>query len=114
MCLAASRKPMTVQDVLDDLGTDLAYTTVMTTLSRLHAKHAIDRDDSERPYRYSMPSGVEGAASSMTAHRMHRLLEDGTDRRGVLSRFVADLSPEDEKLLRRLLDKPSSGRRRTT
>jgi hypothetical protein len=39
----------------------------------------------------------------MTARRMSRLLESGEDRAGVLARFVADLSPEDERLLTELL-----------
>jgi hypothetical protein len=34
---------------------------------------------------------------------MSRLLEAGEDRAGVLARFVADLSPEDERLLTELL-----------
>ncbi len=39
----------------------------------------------------------------MTAHRMLQLLDAGEDRAGVLSRFVADLRPEDEELLNGLL-----------
>jgi hypothetical protein len=39
----------------------------------------------------------------MTARRMLALLHGGGDRAGVLSRFVADLSPEDEQLLSDLL-----------
>jgi hypothetical protein len=34
---------------------------------------------------------------------MSRLLDSGEDRAGVLARFVADLSPEDERLLTELL-----------
>ena len=39
----------------------------------------------------------------MTARRMLKLLEADADRARVLSRFVADLSPEDERLLAGLL-----------
>jgi hypothetical protein len=39
----------------------------------------------------------------MTARRMSRLLDSGPDRAGVLARFVADLSAEDERLLSDLL-----------
>ena len=48
----------------------------------------------------------------MTAHRMLQLLRGGRDRAGVLSRFVADLSAEDEELLTALLaeeHRPSRG-----
>ncbi len=49
----------------------------------------------------------------MTAHRMLQLLQGGQDRAGVLSRFVADLRPEDEELLSALLAEESrpAGRR---
>ena len=49
------------------------------------------------------PGGPDGAQASMTAHRMLRLLDAGGDRARVLSRFVADLRPEDEELLTNLL-----------
>ena len=44
---------------------------------------------------------------------MRRVLDAGGDRAGVLARFVADLSPEDEQLLSGLLaadpdDRPRS------
>jgi len=39
----------------------------------------------------------------MTAHRMLKLLEAGSDRERVLSRFIADLSHDDERLLGDLL-----------
>jgi predicted transcriptional regulator len=38
-----------------------------------------------------------------TAARMRTLLERGSDREAVLTRFVSELSPEDEQLLHRLL-----------
>ena len=84
------------------LGGDLAYTTVMTTLARLHAKHALHRVLDGRAYRYSLAGDASGAVANVTAHQMLRLLE-GTDRVSVLSRFVADLDPNDEEVLARLL-----------
>jgi predicted transcriptional regulator len=94
---------MSPADVRAELGGDLAYTTVMTTLSRLHAKGAVTRLPARRGYSYALLGGPGAAEASMTAHRMLRLLEAGDDRAGVLSRFVADLSEEDERLLGELL-----------
>jgi predicted transcriptional regulator len=101
--LAAAGSPVTPADVQARLGGELAYTTVLTALSRLHAKGAITREPAGRGYAYRLPDGPAGAQESMTAHRMLRLLESGPDRAGVLSRFVADLSPQDEQLLADLL-----------
>jgi predicted transcriptional regulator len=108
-CLAAAGRPMTPGDVLADLGGGLAYTTVMTTLTRLHAKGALTRELSGRAYAYSLPGGQADVDASVTAHRMRRLLEAGEDRAGVLARFVANLSPEDERLLADLLGTGGSG-----
>ena len=108
--LGAAGDSMTVQQVLDDVDPTLAYTTVMTTLARLYAKNAVAREQAGRAYVYSLPGGPDVARASMTAHSMHRLLDQGEDRRSVLSRFVAELNPADEKLLRRMLDEePSRG-----
>jgi predicted transcriptional regulator len=93
------------------LGKQLAYTTVTTTLSRLHAKGAaVTRQLAGRGFSYELSGGPAGAQASIPAHRMHQLLVTGSDRAGVLSRFVADLSSEDEQLLLGLLaDSGQSG-----
>jgi predicted transcriptional regulator len=109
-CLAAAGRPLSPADVRAGLGDQLAYTTVMTTLSRLHAKGAVARQAAGRGYVYELHGGPDDAQASMTAHRMLRLLEAGGNRAGVLSRFVADLSPGDEQLLAGLLtDDPGPG-----
>jgi predicted transcriptional regulator len=104
--LAAAGRPMTAGEVLSDLGGELAYTTVMTTLARLHAKGALDRELSGRAYAYSMNGDQADVDLLVTAHRMRRLLEAGEDHAGVLARFVADLTPEDEQVLADLLGNP--------
>jgi predicted transcriptional regulator len=105
-CLAASTHPLTPSEVLAQLDSPLAYTTVMTTLSRLHDKRALSREPRGRAYAYSLAGAADGVQSNMTAHRMHRLLDEGNDRASVLARFVADLSPADEQLLAELLAHP--------
>jgi predicted transcriptional regulator len=102
-CLAATGRPMTPADVRTALPGDLAYTTVMTTLSRLHAKGAIERTPQGRAYAYSLSGGAEAARANVTAHQMLKLLDDDTDRAAVLARFVDDLQPDDETLLADLL-----------
>lgn len=102
-CLAAAGRPMTAAQVRAELSGDLAYTTVMTTLSRLHAKNAIERVPQGRAYAYSLSGGAATAQANVAAHRMLRLLDRETDRAAVLTRFVGDLHPEDEQLLTELL-----------
>jgi predicted transcriptional regulator len=106
--LAAAARPLTVAEVQAELGGELAYTTVLTALSRLHAKGALTREPAGRAFAYSLPADPTTMGASVTARRMSRLLDSRQDRAGVLARFVADLSPEDEQLLAELL---TDGRR---
>jgi predicted transcriptional regulator len=102
-CLAAVGRPLTVGEVLAELGGRLAYTTVMTTLGRLQTKGVLTREMSGRAYAYAVAGDSTQIEASLSAHRMRRILEHGDDRAAVLARFVADLSPEDERLLTDLL-----------
>jgi predicted transcriptional regulator len=77
----------------------LSYSTVVTILSRLHAKKALDRRREGRAFRYAPVADEAGLA----ARRLAAMLDKEPDRQAVLSRFVADLSGSDEQLLRDLL-----------
>lgn len=102
-CLASADAPLTTAEVQARLSNDLAYTTLLTALTRLHSKRAVDRVERGRAYAYSIVGGAAGPHASVAAHRMHRLLDAGEDRTGVLMRFVAELRPEDEATLIELL-----------
>ena len=91
--------PMSPAEVQSSLGDVLAYTTVMTTLARLHRKGMATRAREGRGYVYA--ASVDEAAH--TAAAMNALLRRRRDHAAVLARFVADLAPEDERLLLSLL-----------
>ena len=78
---------------------ELSYSTVVTILSRLHAKKVLDRRRDGRAFRYAPVADEAGLA----ARRLAAMLDKEPDRQEVLSRFVADLSGSDEQLLRDLL-----------
>ena len=92
--------PMTPGEVHDEVGDGLAYTTVMTILTRLWAKGLVSRERSGRAYAYS-PTISE---ADHAAQRMRRPLAEVSDRNAALSRFVHGLSKKDSAALRRLLD----------
>jgi predicted transcriptional regulator len=94
---------MSANQVLAELGGDLAYTTVMTTLARLHAKAVLTRQMSGRAYVYAVSGDPRNVEASLAAHQVRRVLDSRQDRAGVLARFVADLSAEDEQVLADLL-----------
>ena len=101
--LQAARQPLSPGQVRDQLDEGLAYTTVVTILSRLHAKGVLNRHKAGRAYLYAPVADEPGLA----ARRMARVLDAEADREAVLARFVSGLSGADEELLRRMLgDEP--------
>lgn len=101
--VAAAGRSVTANDVMGQLEPDLAYTTVMTTLSRLAVKGALQRELDGRAYRYSFAGQPEQAPAALAAHRMRQVLEGREDRAGILTRFVEDLTAEDAAVLRGIL-----------
>jgi predicted transcriptional regulator len=97
--LHAAGRPLPPGAVRERLGGDLAYTTVVTILSRLHAKGVLKRARAGRAYLYAPVADEPGLA----ARRMATVLAAEPDREAVLARFVSSLSRSDEQLLRRML-----------
>jgi predicted transcriptional regulator len=104
--LQAAGSPLSPAEVRDRLGGGLAYTTVVTILSRLHGKGVLDRRKAGRSFRYAPADDQAGLA----ARRLARMLDAEPDREGVLARFVSGLSGADEELLRRVLGEGDPGR----
>jgi predicted transcriptional regulator len=103
--LLAAGVPLSPGAVRDRLGGDLAYTTVVTILSRLHAKGVLARARAGRAYLYAPVADEPGLA----ARRMATVLAAEPDREAVLARFVSGLSQSDEQLLRRMLADTGDG-----
>ncbi|NML51264.1 BlaI/MecI/CopY family transcriptional regulator [Streptomyces sp. R302] len=95
----AAGGPVTAGRVRERLGGGLAYTTVITILTRLHAKGAVARERVGRSFEWTAVADEAGLA----ALRMRRLLDGEGDRQAVLARFVTTLPASDEQLLRELL-----------
>jgi predicted transcriptional regulator len=81
------------------LGLGLAYNTVHTILTRLHAKGAVSREPIGRAHAYRPVLDDNG----LTARQMRALLDKGSDRTAVLRRFVDELAGPDEDVLAALL-----------
>ncbi|MCK9929275.1 BlaI/MecI/CopY family transcriptional regulator [Frankia sp. Mgl5] len=91
--------PSQTQEALAGAGYDLAYTSVATTLVRLHGKGLVERAAAGRAHSYTPTA----AAAKQVADRMRGLLGDGRGRVEVLSHFVAGLSADEEATLLALL-----------
>src|SRR5215472_7417061 len=75
-------------EVRERIGGSLAYTTVVTILSRLHVKGVLERHKAGRAFLYAPVADQPGLA----ARRMARVLDGEADREAVLARFVSALS----------------------
>ncbi|MFF9497677.1 BlaI/MecI/CopY family transcriptional regulator [Streptomyces flaveolus] len=97
--LREAEGPATAGWVQERLGGDLAYTTVVTILTRLLDKGAVSRERAGRSFAWTPAADQAGLA----ARRMRKVLDAQSDREAVLASFVTGLDPADERLLRDLL-----------
>lgn len=87
---------VTVREVATVLDDDVAYTTVMTVLTRLHGKGFVERRRDGRAWAYRPAvSEREHTARAMTA-----AFHEAADRRGALLQFVEHLTAEEQEELR--------------
>lgn len=101
-----SSAPAAVPTVLEAVNAEravaeqLAYTTVMTVLSRLHDKGLVVRDRRGRGYEYTPRYSEPG----LVAHLSEREVQGLLDRYGevALAQFAAAVERADERLVGRL------------
>ncbi|MFE6161267.1 BlaI/MecI/CopY family transcriptional regulator [Streptomyces sp. NPDC056486] len=97
--LREAEGPATAGWVQERLGSDLAYTTVVTILTRLLDKGAVTRERAGRSFAWTPSSDEAGLA----ARKMRKVLDGELDREAVLASFLTALPPGDEQLLREFL-----------
>lgn len=87
----------TVRDLCDDFPA-AAYTTLMTTMERLHKKGVLHREKSGRAFVYR-PINTRAELESGLITRAIQPLLSSESARPVLSCFVDEVSRHDERLL---------------
>ncbi len=103
--LLGEHTELSVAKAREHLGSELAHTTVMTALVRLHGKGLVDRERRGRSFVYTLNAPVDEIPALRAAMRMRTELGARPERADVLANFVAALDPEDEATLRELLAK---------
>ena len=91
------RGAATVRDLRADFPA-AAYTTLMTTMERLHKKGVLDREKSGRAFVYRPISSRQELESGLVTRAIQPLLA-GESAHPVLSCFVEEVSRHDERLL---------------
>jgi predicted transcriptional regulator len=106
----AYRQPASVRDVLEDLRRDrqIAYTTVMTVMDKLHKKGLLGREAVNRAYVYK----AVATKAAYTAELMRTTLASGGNQAATLVHFLERLTPEEAAALEAALEVfPPKGRR---
>ncbi|WP_066366629.1 BlaI/MecI/CopY family transcriptional regulator [Herbidospora mongoliensis] len=87
------RRPALVREVLDDLRRDreIAYTTVMTVMDKLHTKGLLKRWLDGRAYVYEAVTSKE----AYTADLMRESLAGSGNQAATLVHFLERLTPEE-------------------
>lgn len=93
--------PVTVHQVLDDLGVDrqVAYTTAVTVIERLREKGWLERHREGRSFRYRATRTEGEYAASL----MGQALDEASDRTAALIRFSSQLTQSELTALRNAL-----------
>jgi len=91
------RRDATVRDLCEDFPA-AAYTTLMTTMERLHKKGALLREKQGRAFIYRPAHSRAEMESGFVTRALQPLLS-GDSARPVLSSFVDEVSRHDERLL---------------
>jgi predicted transcriptional regulator len=86
-----------VRDIQPDFP-GAAYTTLMTTLDRLHRKGMLERRKDGRAFVYTPLSSRQDLESGLVTRALTPLLQ-GSAAHPILSFFVEEVSRQDEKLL---------------
>jgi predicted transcriptional regulator len=88
---------VTVRDLQPDFPGS-AYTTLMTTLDRLHRKGVLERRKDGRAFVYTPVCSREAFESQLVTRALTPLLQ-GSAAQPILSFFVEEVSRQDDRLL---------------
>ena len=99
MALVWRRGELNVRDACDDLGSIVAYTTVMTTMDRLFKKGLLTRRKVGRAFVYRASASRAEIEGAVATELVHSLLQREGEPLPVLSSLVDAVSDRDRALL---------------
>jgi predicted transcriptional regulator len=94
-----ARGETSVRELYEEIGSRLAYTTVMTTLDRLFKKGLLDRRALGRAFYYRARVSKHNYNQQLTQHLLGIAVEESGSQQALLSCFVDYVSDSDRKLL---------------
>lgn len=98
--LWARGAPSSPADVIDQMGTDLAYTSIATILGRLCDKELVERSRQGRSFKYTATS----SEADLTGRRIKSILAEASDRESALAGFAQALDADEVDQLAAILE----------
>jgi predicted transcriptional regulator len=89
----------TVRELMDEGYSDGAYTTIMTTLDRLHKKGLLKREPDGRAFRYSPAQTEQEFNGAIVREALYKMLAKEGTSNTPLSFLVEAITEHDAKLL---------------
>lgn len=93
-------RPASPADVIEQMKTDLAYTSIATVLGRLCDKGLVERQRRGRSFAYTAAT----SEADLVARKIHSLLDATKDRASALAGIASGLDPDDAANLVALLN----------
>ena len=93
--------PASPAEVIEQMGTDLAYTSIATILGRLCDKQLVERQRQGRSFKYAATS----SEADLAGRRIASILDEATDRESALAGFAQTLDPDEVDQLAALLER---------
>ncbi|WP_051198523.1 BlaI/MecI/CopY family transcriptional regulator [Gordonia shandongensis] len=97
------RGSSTIREIIDELPTEPAYTTIATVLRNLERKHLVGAHRRRRSVRYHARHSRDVHAANL----MSQALDASGDRAASILHFVEGISDDDAALLREYLRRPA-------
>ena len=100
LSIAWKREEISVRDACEELGTSIAYTTVMTTMDRLFKKGLLARRKVGRAFVYKAAATEKEMEGAVATELVHSLLHrNASEPLPILSSLVDAVSDRDRALL---------------
>jgi predicted transcriptional regulator len=99
MTIVWTRSELSVRDVCDEMGSSIAYTTLMTTMDRLYKKGLLTRRKVGRAFVYAATVSRDEMEGAVAAELVQSLLRREGEPLPILSSLVDAVSDRDRALL---------------
>jgi BlaI family transcriptional regulator, penicillinase repressor len=106
-----SRGPSTVREVVQEMGCEAAYTTVLKLMQNMTDKRLVRRDETSRTHVYAAADPEEQMQRRLVGDMVEKVFNGSAAKLIMQALAAAKTSPQELAEIRKLLDKHRGGRK---